>query len=165
MAEDGIVETSKATVVKRTPVDFELTVPFIGAGELGTDVSSVSGVHRSKYVTKSGDVIKEWDDEVGDQEIYPYKGSPTEEVRKQKKEETRKSLITKVIDWLTRDNAELQAKVDAAREASNRPAGESIVKLGDDPLKMTDIDYVKYCRERQQQQDLAAYVYERDKKQ
>jgi hypothetical protein len=164
MADDGIVESSPATVIKRTKVDWNIETPFVGSGDdLGTQTSRVSGVHRSKYVTPSGRVIKEYDDEVGDQEIYPYEGSATEKVIKQKKLEERKSLLTKVVDWLRRDNAELQAKVDAAQDAVNHLPGESIAKLGDSPDNMTDADYEKYLLKRQQQQNLAAYVYKRDK--
>jgi hypothetical protein len=164
MEEEGIVESSPATVIKRTKVDWNIETPFIGSGDdLGTETSRISGVHRSKYVTKSGHIVKEYDDELAYQDISPYKGSETEDVIKERKLEERKSLLTKVVDWLTRDIAELKAKVDVAREASNRPAGESIVKLGDNPDNMTDADYEKWLLKREQQQDLASYVYERDK--
>jgi hypothetical protein len=129
MTHEGIVESSPATVIKRTPVDFNIDVPIVGTGdELGTQVSRVSGVHRSKYVTHDGDVIKEYDDELDYQDLTPLKGSATEQVLKQKEAKEQKSLLQKIAGWLHRDHIALQEKVDKAQENDARRDYQSSVE-------------------------------------
>ena len=160
-----IFESTRVTVMKGKPeADYDLTTP--GVGEMGSELSSVSGVHRSKYVTKSGDVIREWDDEVGDQELHPYKGSEDEKIIKAKKEEKRQSLITKVIDWLRHDDAELQAKVDTMqRDSARRTVESKEIQLGEDPALLTQERLDKYNAQRKIDQEVAEWRYQKDKRQ
>jgi hypothetical protein len=167
MTEEGIVESSPATVIKRSRVDFEIEAPIIGSDtgdDLGTQVSRVSGVHRSKYVTHDGDVIKEYDDELDYQELTPLKGSATENVIKQKEAEEQKSLFQKVANWLHRDHIALQEKVTKAQEDDARRNYESkVVKLGDDPGELTQDTYDKYLSQREIDQRTATYMQKRDR--
>ena len=167
MEEEGIVESSPATVIKRTKVDWNIETPFVGIGDdLGTETSRVSGVHRSKYVTKSGDVVREYDDELDYQELHPYKGSEDEKVIKAKKAEKRKSLITKVVDWLWHDDAELQAKVDTMqRDSARRNVESKEIQLGEDPALLTQERLDKYNAQRKIDQEVAKWRYQKDKQQ
>jgi hypothetical protein len=122
-SEEGITESMKATVLKRTPVDFTIEFPFVGSDagdDLGTQKSRVSGVHRSKYVTKSGEVIREYDDETLFQDIYKLSDVPEHEAVIEKQEaEDQHSLLQKVVNWLTHDHLALREKVNKADVATS----------------------------------------------
>jgi len=168
MEEEGIVETSPATIVKRTQVDWNIETPILGSDtgdDLGTTVSRVSGVHRSKFVTKQGRIIKEYDDELDYQDLEPYKGSATEKVAKEKKAADRKSVLTRVVDWLRRDDAELHQKVSKVQEdAARRNVESKEVQLGEDPALLTQERLDKYNAQRKIDQEVADWAYKRDRK-
>ena len=150
MTEEGIVESSPATVIKRTKVDWNIETPIIG---------SDSSVHRSKYVTKQGRIVKEYDDELDYQDLSPLKGSPTEAVIKEQEAADDKSAWDAVIAW---GWSKINGLSDQLRKTSKLP-GEAIVKLGDNPDDMTDAKYAKWEEERRQDQQLAAYIEKRDR--
>jgi hypothetical protein len=190
MTHEGIVESSPATVIKRTAVDYEIEAPIIGAGELGTDISSVSGVHRSKYVTHDGDVIKEYDDELDYQDLTPLKGSATETVLKAKKDEGQHSLLLKIVDTLSQKANDLWGMVAKAEERdARREYDQSVEALVDSmaqDIVSKSVEYgagpelslsqakadvwlhhpelvKRYEDERRQKRDVVAYVQKRDR--
>ena len=163
MSEEGIVESTPATVIKRTKVDWNIETPIIGSDsgdDLGTQTSRISGVHRSKYVTKQGRIVKEYDDELDYQDLSPLEGSATDAVRKEKEAAEDKSAWDAVIAW---GWSKINGLSDQLHKTSKLP-GESIVKLGDNPDDMTDAKYAKWEEERRQDQQLAAYIEKRDRK-
>jgi hypothetical protein len=162
MAEDGIVESSKATVLKRTPVDFDIGND--AGDDLGTQVSRIKGIKRSQYVEKDGTVIHEYDDELDFQELTPLKGSATEKVIKQKKAADRKSALAAFVDWGQSLVNRVSERISKAEEDDARRSYESkVVKLGDDPNTLTDAEYETYLLQRERDQKLATYTQKRDR--
>ena len=137
MADEGIVETSKATIVKRTPVDFNIEVPFVGSDmgdDLGTETSRVSGVRRSKFVTKQGVVVKEYLDELDYQDLTPLKGSATEAVIKEQEAADNKSAWDAVVEWGQAQIGHLSNRLHKAQEDTVRADYESSVEARVDKM-------------------------------
>jgi hypothetical protein len=169
MTKEGIVESSKATVLESTPVDFSIEVPILGPGELGTSVSTVTlkkdKPRRVKVVTRQGEVVKDWSDEIDPEIVTPLADLPEMQAQLKKQEdEEQKSLLTKAIDGLHRAYAKVHQEIEKVQEEEVRRSYESkVVKFGDDPNTLTDAEYDKYLLQREQDQKLAAYIQKRDR--
>ena len=124
--ENGIVESSRVVILAKADADydlekedFEITTPIIGAGELGSQISTVT--------LRKGD--EEVEVEVKDIEdaVRKYAGQETLDVIRKNADEKRKSNIQKAFDALERGYNALSRKLDMAKDdAAQRDYENSI---------------------------------------
>ena len=124
--ENGIVESSKVVILSKADADydlekedFEITTPIIGAGELGSQISTVT--------LRKGD--EEVEVEVKDIEdaVRKYAGQETLDVIRKNADEKRKSNIQKAFDALERGYNAISRKLDMAKDdAAQRDYENSI---------------------------------------
>ncbi len=135
---------------EKTP--FQITTPIL-AGELGSQISTVT--IRKHEIEEAKEI---------EAAIRKHAGQETLDVIRAKADEKRKSHIQKAFDALHRAYARLHNDVDRAQEDAQRHSYESsVVKLGEDPSKLTDAEYEKYLLQREKDQQLTAYIQKRDR--
>ena len=133
-------------------VNFSIETPIL-AGEMGSQVSSVT--IRKHEIEEAKEI---------EAAIRKHAGQETLDVIRAKADEKRQSRIKKAFDALHQAYARLHNDVDKAREDDVRRTYESkVVKLGEDPSKLTDAEYEKYLLQREKDQQLAAYIQKRDR--
>ena len=122
----SVEETEKIVLFRKSDFDydlekedFEITTPIIGAGELGSQISTVT--------LRKGD--EEVEVEVKDIEdaVRKYAGQETLDVIRKNADEKRKSNIQKAFDALERGYNALSRKLDMAKDdAAQRDYENSI---------------------------------------
>ena len=134
-------------------IKFEITTPIIAPDELG------STVQRVKLSKADKELVPELENAV-----VEYCGQETLDAIQKRDKDRRAGRIQKAVDALHRAYAKLHSDVDKSREDDVRRSYESkVVKLGEDPSKLTEAQYDKYLLQREKDQQLAAYIQKRDR--